>query len=141
MNDISKSQDKSLGILINQYKDLNTQIEVSINYKNTLKRQIIDFFELLGIERKDNVRIIEKINLKKVSVRQLKKLFNLNDNGIKDNELLDNIMIEVDIDKTIENLIYLNGLAEPMAKKVGERLKDLHETKYMELEIGKWLKT
>lgn len=137
MNDISKSQDKSLGILINQYKDLNTQIEVSINYKNTLKRQIIDFFELLGIERKDNVRIIEKVNLKKVSVRQLKKLFNLNDNGIKDNELLDNIMIEVDIDKTIENLIYLNGLAEPMAKKVGERLKDLHETKYMELEIGK----
>ena len=134
-SDISKSQEKSLNNLITHYKDLSEQITIQNNLKNTIGRQIMDFFVLLDIKKLNNVKMVEKVNMKKVSVRQLKKLFNL-ENG-SDNDLINNVMIEVDIDKTIDNLIYINGMAEPVARKVGERLKDLHKTKYIELEIGK----
>jgi hypothetical protein len=136
MSDIKTSQEKALEELLKRFKDLTHQIDIGTNFKNTLKRQIIGYFELLDIDKKDNVKRVEKINVKKVSIRQLKKLFNLptSDNG---DDIFEHIMVEVDIDKTVENLIYLKGMNETMAKKIGERLNDLHETKYIELEIGK----
>jgi hypothetical protein len=136
MSDIKTSQEKALEELLKRFKDLTHQIDIDTNFKNTLKRQIIDYFELLDIDKKDNVKRVEKINVKKVSIRQLQKLFNLptSDNG---DDIFEHIMVEVDIDKTVENLIYLKGMNETMAKKIGERLNDLHETKYIALEIGK----
>ena len=139
MNDIKKSQDKALGDLIERFKDLDKNIHIQTNLKNTIGRQIMDYFELLDIKHKDNVRLEEKVNMKKVSVRQIKKLLNLPvSEDRSDDSLFDNIMVEIDIEKTIDNLIYLMGVAEPMAKKLGERLKDLQESKIIELEIGRW---
>jgi len=135
MNDIKKSQEKSLNELIARYKDLSRNIELQTNFKATIGRQIMDMFELLDLKYKDNVRIEEKVNMKVVSMRQVKKLLNLPID--EEEKMFNNIMISVDIDKTIDNMIFLNGMAEPMAKKFGERLKDLQESKYIELEIGK----
>jgi len=138
MNDIKKSQDKALGDLIERFKDLDKNIHIQTNLKNTIGRQIMDYFELLDIKHKDNVRLEEKVNMKKVSIRQIKKLLNLPVSEDRSGDsLFDNIMVEIDIEKTIDNLIYLMGVAEPMAKKLGERLKDLQESKIIELEIGR----
>lgn len=135
MNDISKSQEKSLTTLIEQYKDLDKNIHIQENYKRTIGRQITDFFELLNINSKDNVRLVEKKNIAKVTIRQIKELLNLETD--ENYKIFDSIVVGIDIDKTIDNLIYLNGLAKGMAKKIGERLQDLNESKYIELEIGK----
>ena len=64
-NDISKSQERSLNDLTSKYKDLTHEIQIATNFLETLKRQIIDFFELLNIDNKNGVRVEEKVNVKK----------------------------------------------------------------------------
>jgi len=134
-NDISKSQERSLNDLTSKYKDLTHEIQIATNFLETLKRQIIDFFELLNIDNKNGVRVEEKVNVKKVTIKQLKELLNI-DVGLED-DIFNNVVVQVDIDKTIDNMIYVVGLAKPMAKKIGERLRDLQETKYIDLEVSK----
>lgn len=134
MSDISKSQEEHLKRLVERYKGVNEDIRVHENYKNTLKTQILDLYELLEIEKVDGVRQVEKVNMKKVSIRQIKKILNLD---TQEETLLDSVMVEIDIDKTIDNFVYILGMDSTMANKTGERLKELHETKYLDLEIGK----
>lgn len=134
MSDIKKGQEATVKRLVENYKNVDEDIRVHENYKNTLKTQILDLFEVIGISKVDNVKKVEKVNMRTVSIRQIKRLLNLD---TAEETLLDNIMVEVDIDKTIDNMIYLLGMDKTMAEKTGERLKELHETKYLELEIGK----
>ena len=134
-NDISKSQERSLNDLTSKYKDLTHEIQIATNFLETLKRQIIDFFELLNIDNKNGVRVEEKVNVKKVTIKQLKELLNI-DVGLED-DIFNNVVVQVDIDKTIDNMIYVVGLARTMSRKIGERLRDLQETKYIDLEVSK----
>lgn len=138
-NDISKSQERSLNDLVGKYKDLGQEMQVASNFLETLKRQIIDFYELLNIDSKDGVRLVEKVNVKKVTIKQLKKLLNIDtDVDLEDEDsIFNNIVVQVDIDKTVDNMIYVVGLARTMSRKIGERLRDLQETKYIDLEVSK----
>jgi len=51
--------------------------------------------------------------------------------------LLDRIIVEINIPESVENLKYLGGMQEPLANKIGGKLEDLQDVKYIELEIGK----
>jgi len=119
-------------------KQVTREQEMVANYKRTLENQIVDLFELFEIKSQDNVRLVEKVNVKKVSVGEIKELLNIK---TSDDDIFNNIIVEVDIKETIENLLYKVGVADPMAKKIGKKLKSLSESKYIELEIGKWWKT
>lgn len=134
MSDISTSQKLRLETLIMNLKQVTREQEMVANYKRTLENQIVDLFELFGIKSQDNVRLVEKVNVKKVSVSEIKELLNIK---TSDDDIFNNIIVEVDIKETIENLLYKVGVADPMAKKIGKKLKSLSESKYIELEIGK----
>ena len=128
------SEKLRLETLIVNLKQVTREQEMVANYKRTLENQIIDLFELFGIKSQDNVRLVEKVNVKKVSVGEIKELLNIK---TSDDDIFNNIIVEVDIKETIENLLYKVGVADPMAKKIGKKLKSLSESKYIELEIGK----
>lgn len=134
MSDISTSQKLRLETLIMNLKQVTREQEMVANYKRTLENQIIDLFELFEIKSQDNVRLVEKVNVKKVNVGEIKELLNIK---TSDDDIFNNIIVEVDIKETIENLLYKVGVADPMAKKIGKKLKSLSESKYIELEIGK----
>lgn len=134
MSDISTSQKLRLETLIMNLKQVTREQEMVANYKRTLENQIVDLFELFGIKSQDNVRLVEKVNVKKVSVGEIKELLNIK---TSDDDIFNNIIVEIDIKETIENLLYKVGVADPMAKKIGKKLKSLSESKYIELEIGK----
>jgi len=128
--------------LARKYKDVVEQIKLFETFKNTIKLEMFDVMEMLDETKIDGVKKVQRVNVDTVSVAKLKKLFNedfknTEDNDIRHSNLIDNVMVRVDIERTVENLLYLNGLQEPLAKSVGDRLEDLQVSKYVDLEIGK----
>jgi len=133
MSDISESQVKRLKELGVIYKQLEEDIRVRKNYKETIGNEIKSIMEFGDIQKVDGLKLVEKVRPQSVTISALKEALNIQS---VDN-LLDRIVVEINIPESVENLKYLGGMQEPLANKIGGKLEDLQDVKYIELEIGK----
>jgi hypothetical protein len=133
MSDISESQVKRLKELGVIYKQLEEDIRVRKNYKETIGNEIKSIMEFGDIQKIDGLKLVTKTRTQSVTISALKEALNIQS---VDN-LLDRIIVEINIPESVENLKYLGGMQEPLANKIGVKLEDLQDVKYIELEIGK----
>jgi len=133
MSDISESQVKRLKELGVIYKQLEEDIRVRKNYKETIGNEIKSIMEFGNIQKVDGLKLVEKVRPQSVTISALKEALNIQS---VDN-LLDRIVVEINIPESVENLKYLGGMQEPLANKIGKKLEELQDVKYIELEIGK----
>ena len=133
MSDISESQVKRLKELGVIYKQLEEDIRVRKNYKETIGNEIKSIMEFGDIRKVDGLKLVTKTRTQSVTISALKEALNIQS---VDN-LLDRIVVEINIPESVENLKYLGGMQEPLANKIGGKLEDLQDVKYIELEIGK----
>ena len=133
MSDISESQVKRLKELGVVYKQLEEDIRVRKNYKETIGNEIKSIMEFGNIQKVDGLKLVTKTRTQSVTISALKEALNIQ---TVDN-LLDRIVVEINIPESVENLKYLGGMQEPLANKIGGKLEDLQDVKYIELEIGK----
>ena len=133
MSDISESQVKRLKELGVIYKQLEEDIRVRKNYKETIGNEIKSIMEFGDIQKVDGLKLVTKTRTQSVTISALKEALNIQS---VDN-LLDRIIVEINIPESVENLKYLGGMQEPLANKIGGKLEDLQDVKYIELEIGK----
>jgi hypothetical protein len=133
MSDISESQVKRLKELGVIYKQLEEDIRVRKNYKETIGNEIKSIMEFGDIQKVDGLKLVTKTRTQSVTISALKEALNIQS---VDN-LLDRIVVEINIPESVENLKYLGGMQEPLANKIGKKLEELQEVKYIELEIGK----
>jgi len=133
MSDISESQVKRLKELGVIYKQLEEDIRVRKNYKETIGNEIKSIMEFGDIQKVDGLKLVTKTRTQSVTISALKEALNIQS---VDN-LLDRIVVEINIPESVENLKYLGGMQEPLANKIGGKLEDLQDVKYIELEIGK----
>ena len=133
MSDISESQVKRLKELGVIYKQLEEDIRVRKNYKETIGNEIKSIMEFGDIQKVDGLKLVTKTRTQSVTISALKEALNIQS---VDN-LLDRIVVEINIPESVENMKYLGGMQEPLANKIGKKLEELQEVKYIELEIGK----
>ena len=142
-NDLTESQIARATDLAEKYKSIVADIKVYETYKDIIKTELMDLLEMTGERKINGVKLVEKHHVNKTSIRNLKHLFNeefdIEITTKDDNKktIIDSVMVEVDIDLTVDNMRYLNGLSEPLTKSIGERLERLQKSKYYDLEIGK----
>ncbi len=142
-NDLTESQLARATELAEKYKSIIDDIKTYENYKIIIQTELMDLLEMTGEKKVNGVRLVEKIHVQKVSIRNLSRLFNEEiEIQIKDKHgnvktITDSLMVEVDIDLSVDNLRYLNGLQDALAKSVKEQLEKLQTSKYYDLEIGK----
>jgi uncharacterized protein YeeX (DUF496 family) len=132
MNDLEKSQLKRASEVALKYKEVLEAIQTYENYRNVLKAELIELFESVGRDKVNGVRLVEKSITKDSTIGEVKKLFN-----DSESEVIDYIVVNVDIDKTIENIYYFQNLQGVLAKKVGEKLSDLQKVAFKDLKVGK----
>jgi uncharacterized protein YeeX (DUF496 family) len=132
MNDLEKSQLKRASEVALKYKEVLEAIQTYENYRNVLKAELIELFESVGRDKVNGVRLVEKSITKDSTIGEVKKLFN-----DSESEVIDYIVVNVDIDKTIENIYYFQNLQGVLAKKVGEKLSDLQKVSFKDLKVGK----
>lgn len=89
---------------------------------------MIDMMNLLGIKKVLGIKLVEKRLKKEVSIKDLGSLF-------PSSELLEKMVVQINIEKTIENLKYVENIQETLIKKIMFRLEELTISKFDELEL------
>lgn len=140
-NDISDSQLKRGIDLSERYKYLLEQETIIKNMMSLIKTELIEIIQLTNEKKINGIKLIEKNTVDTVSVNNVKKLFNEN-YGVLDGEprertFVDSVVVTIDVDKTLENLRYLNGIQEPLIKKIKYQLDELIIKKEFDLEVLK----
>lgn len=140
-NDISDSQLKRGIDLTEKYKYLVEQETIIKNMMSLIKTELIEILELTNEKKLNGIKLIEKSTIDTVSVNNVKKLFNENygvlDGESKERTFVDSVVVTIDVDKTLENLRYLNGIQEPLIKKIKYQLDELIIKKELDLEVLK----
>jgi len=137
MNDLTKSQLFRAEELTKKYKELLDDIQVHENYLQVIKTELIELLEKTDEKKINGVRLVENIKTRNVIWAEVRKLFLFNDYDNSQNDLLDYVVVNVDIERTIEYLQLFKGMQNILAKKVGEKLTDLQEIKFKDLKVGK----
>lgn len=119
---------------IRKYKlydtDLKRYQNLYQNYRDSTKQNVINIMDMLGIDKMDGVKITRKKVMPSIDVKKLKECFN-------DESMADLIVVNVDIEKSIENIMLKNGYNRHIAKGILELLLELNEYQIDELEILK----
>jgi len=140
-NDISDSQLKRGIELTEKYKHLLEQEIINNNLKTIIKTELIEILQLANENKINGCKLVEKSTIDKVSINNVKKLFNENygvlDGETKERTLVDSVVVTIDTDKTLENLRYLNGLQEPLIRKIKYQLDELIIRKDFDIEVSK----
>lgn len=116
---MSNKDYKQLDDTIKQYlflKETITDYEIT---SNRLGNKIVYLLEAFNTNKRGNVRLSSKSALKTIDVRTLKTIF--------DGDLLDSLIINIDIEKSLDALKYETNLPEPIVKAFEEKLNTLKE--------------
>lgn len=127
---VEKSQEKRLKALLNQFEFLTETIDEYTLLLNKVENEIIALFETLNTNKRGRVRLTYKKALKLSSIKELKSKFN---NG--DGELFNSLIVNLDIDKSVEALKYEVNVPEPIVKAFELKLNNLKELKVPKLTL------
>ncbi|MDX9692492.1 MAG: hypothetical protein RBT45_08545 [Acholeplasmataceae bacterium] len=141
-NDISESQLKRGIDLTEKYKHLIEQETILKNLIARIRIELVEILQLTQEQRLNGVKLVERKTLEKLSIDNLKKVFNenygvLNGDDLKDRSLIDSLMVTVDLEKTLDNLRYLNGIQEPLVRQISYKLEGLVIKTDLDLEVLK----
>lgn len=127
---VEKSQEKRLEALLNQFEFLTETIDEYTLLLNKVENEVIALFETLNTNKRGRVRLTYKKALKLSSIKELKSKFN---NG--DGELFNSLIVNLDIDKSVEALKYEVNVPEPIVKAFELKLNNLKELKVPKLTL------
>lgn len=127
---VEKSQEKRLEALLNQFEFLTETIDEYTLLLNKVENEVISLFETLNTNKRGRVRLTYKKALKLSSIKELKSKFN---NG--DGELFNSLIVNLDIDKSVEALKYEVNVPEPIVKAFELKLNNLKELKVPKLTL------
>lgn len=127
---VEKSQEKRLKALLNQFEFLTETIDEYTLLLNKVENEVISLFETLNTNKRGRVRLTYKKALNLSSIKELKSKFN---NG--DGELFNSLIVNLDIDKSVEALKYEVNVPEPIVKAFELKLKNLKELKVPKLTL------
>ncbi len=127
---VEKSQEKRLEALLNQFEFLTETIDEYTLLLNKVENEVISLFETLNTNKRGRVRLTYKKALNLSSIKELKSKFN---NG--DGELFNSLIVNLDIDKSVEALKYEVNVPEPIVKAFELKLKNLKELKVPKLTL------
>lgn len=127
---VEKSQETRLEALLNQFEFLTETIDEYTLLLNKVENEVISLFETLNTNKRGRVRLTYKKALKLSSIKELKSKFN---NG--DGELFNSLIVNLDIDKSVEALKYEVNVPEPIVKAFELKLKNLKELKVPKLTL------
>ncbi len=127
---VEKSQEKRLEALLNQFEFLTETIDEYTLLLNKVENEVISLFETLNTNKRGRVRLTYKKALKLSSIKELKSKFN---NG--DGEMFNSLIVNLDIDKSVEALKYEVNVPEPIVKAFELKLKNLKELKVPKLTL------
>lgn len=127
---VEKSQEKRLKALLNQFEFLTETIDEYTLLLNKVENEVISLFETLNTNKRGRVRLTYKEALNLSSIKELKSKFN---NG--DGELFNSLIVNLDIDKSVEALKYEVNVPEPIVKAFELKLNNLKELKVPKLTL------
>lgn len=127
---VEKSQEKRLEALLNQFEFLTETIDEYTLLLNKVENEVISLFETFNTNKRGRVRLTYKKALNLSSIKELKSKFN---NG--DGELFNSLIVNLDIDKSVEALKYEVNVPEPIVKAFELKLKNLKELKVPKLTL------
>lgn len=127
---VEKSQEKRLEALLNQFEFLTETIDEYTLLLNKVENEVISLFETLNTNKRGRVRLTYKKALNLSSIKELKSKFN---NG--DGDLFNSLIVNLDIDKSVEALKYEVNVPEPIVKAFELKLKNLKELKVPKLTL------
>ncbi len=131
---MSKDLIKDLELEIRKFNLYLTDInKFNITYNNYLdlnKETIIELFKILDIEKYKNVKYVKKKVLPSISIEQLSAYFN-------DKSMIDLLVVDVNIEKTIENIKMKQGYNDKIANGILNLLLEAKEYEIEDLELMK----
>lgn len=127
---VEKSQETRLEALLNQFEFLTETIDEYTLLLNKVENEVISLFETLNTNKRGRVRLTYKKALNLSSIKELKSKFN---NG--DGELFNSLIVNLDIDKSVEALKYEVNVPEPIVKAFELKLNNLKELKVPKLTL------
>lgn len=125
---------KELEEEIVKYKELNKdrfrKVNMYDNYISLSKGKILDYMKLLSLEKHDGVKRVLQPVTKSLSIEEIMSQFN-------DMQIVELLVCNLDLEKTIDNIMIKKGYSRAMAEAVVRNIKELYEYKTEELEILK----
>lgn len=113
-----------------KYKDVDGQITTLSNYKRLLEQEIIDMLNLLEGKKASGLKIENQKLFKPVTIEEVTEIF-------PSGELAGKVVVFVNIDKTVENLRYVEGIQDAFIKKIELRLNELAHDTHERLVTGR----
>lgn len=120
---INISQYDKLDKLIERYIFLDATIKDYELMQNAVGNQIITLLQGLNTNKRGNVRLSNKMPLTAKQISVLRDEFN--NNG--ENTVFDSLIVNIDIEKSLDALKYENNLPEPIVKAFEIKLKNMME--------------
>ena len=125
---------KELEEEIIKYKELNKdrfrKVNMYDNYIQLSKGKILDYMKLLSLEKHDGVKRVLQPVTKSLSIEEIMSQFD-------DVQIVELLVCNLDLEKTIDNIMIKKGYSRAMAEAVVRNIKELYEYKTEELEILK----
>ena len=119
---------------IKKYKmydeDLKRYHNIYENYKNLTRDIIVGIMKASDTQEFEGVKLVKKKVMPPISVEELKECFN-------DKSMADLVVVNVDIEKSIDNIMLRNGYNENIARGILDLLFELKEYEIFDLEIKK----
>lgn len=128
---IDKSKTQRLDNLIERYTFLHDTINDYSLMKNQLENEIIHLLESTNTNMRGRVRLTTQKALKSYSIREIRKLFNNDD----ESDLLNSMIVNIDIEKSTDAIKYEVNLPEPLVKAYELKLNNLSKLDTPKLTI------
>lgn len=128
---VDKSTLSKLEKVIEQYKFLEEKITEYKHLKEVLFNYIIDIYEEYDITKHKGIRLLNESVSPKLTIKELKSTFNNPDTAI-----VDSLVVDLDIEKSIESLMYIDNLPDPIVYGIRNMLKNIegHKNKRLVIE-------
>ena len=114
---MKKSHIERAELVAKRYKDVDEQLTILQNFKTTLGAELMDLMEVLDVGKVDGVKVVDKTIVQPQSMGEIRKRF-------EDDNITDLFTVLVDVDTTVENMRYVEGLQDTLIQKIKDRLHE-----------------
>lgn len=129
---LNKEEQLKLSKLIETYKFLDEKIKEYTNELSLIENIIVDTLQINDINGFKDV-FIENVSINSsIKLKDLKEQFN-NDTST----LIDELVITININDSLDSLRYLEGMSEPILNAYEEKLSRIGKVKTTKLRIDK----
>lgn len=129
---LNKEEQLKLSKLIETYKFLDEKIKEYTNELSLIENIIVDTLQINDINAFKDV-FIENVSINSsIKLKDLKEQFN-NDTST----LIDELVITININDSLDSLRYLEGMSEPILNAYEEKLSRIGKVKTTKLKIDK----